>query len=422
MPLADDDVRARLVALPALEDGVVDADLAAVRARTNGRRRRRRVVALVVLALVVAGGVGLLTRPDDDGARRSIVADPTPTQPMPTQPMPTEPAPAEATPTATTRLPPDVATIPSSALDAFPGPEGSGATLALGDGSVWVGGYPSAAAPCHVGCGRITRLDASSGAVEATITVPKYPRAFAYGFGALWAEVEVPDGAAALVVKVDPATNQVVAQAEIPDTRIVGGTGHPKVAVGAGAVWSSYGDQLTKFDPQTGAVVANVRLDGRYFDGGIVGNDAGVWLVGQQVLAIDPATLVPRQIATVDAGYIQSATVDGATIWLTEAHGGPGADPLIELVGVDTASGQVTPTGIPTANVAAGAGRVWFQGFAGAKISNTYPDDVVEIDPVSARMLRAATVGLDALRPALLAVDRDSVWLLTGSGLVRIRA
>jgi hypothetical protein len=411
MPPVDDDLRARLAVLPAPAVDV-DADLAAVRARANCRRGRRRVVAvaLVVLALVVAGGIGALVSTDDDVARRSIVADPAP-------------APFSTAP-PTTRLPPDVAMIPSSAMDAFPGPEGSGATLALGDGSVWVGGFPSDAARCHLGCGRITRFDATSGAVEATITVPKYPRALAFGFGALWAEVEVPDGAAALVVKVDPATNQVVAQAEIPDIAVVGSTGHPKLAVGAGAVWSLYGDELTKFDPHTGAVVGNVRLDGQYFDGGIVANDAGVWLVGQQVMAIDPPTLAPRQIATVDLGYIQSAALDGGTIWLTEAHGGAAGvtEPMIELVKVDTASGHVTSTGIPTANVAAGAGRVWFQGFAGAKLGDTYPDDVVEIDPVSTRMLRAATVGLNALRPPLLVVDRDAVWLLTGSGLLRIRA
>lgn len=416
MPLADDDVRRRVVALPPPEIDV-DTDLNMVRGRASRRRVRRRAVAIVGALLVAAGGIAALARTGDEGARRSVVG-----QPSPTRSAPSSTSPASTTPT--TRLPPDVAALPSSLLDAFPGPEGSGATLALGAGSVWVGGYPTEVAPCHLVCGRITRYDASSGAVSATIAVPKFPRAFAYGFDSLWAEVEVPDGTAALVVKVDPATNQVVGQGEIPDIVVDGSTGHPKLAVGAGAVWSLYGDRLTKFDPQTVAVVDRVDLNGQYFDGGIVADDAGVWLVGAQILAVDPATLATRPIAALDAGYIQSAALDRGTIWLTEAHRGPVPDtePLIELLSVDTRSGQATATGIPTANVAAGAGRVWFQGFTGAKLTDKYPDDIVQIDPRSARMVRAATLDLDSLRSPLMAVDANSVWLLTGSGLVRIRA
>lgn len=406
MPLTDEQLRSALVA--GSVDVDVDGDLARVRSRTTVHRRRRRTVkALVSLVAVVAlAVVASFAVRDDDPARRSVVA---------------EPAPTSAPSVTTTLLPPDVARIDPSAITSFPVPEGGSATLALGDGSVWVGGYLNDAAPCRLDCGRVTRLDASSGAVEATITVPKYPRALMFGFDALWAEVEVPDNMAALVVKIDPATNQVVAQAEIPDIVVAGSTGHPKLAVGAGAVWSLYGDRLTKFDPQTGAVVGNVRLGGS-FDGGIVANDAGVWLVGVQILAIDPSSMETRQIATVDAGYIQSSTVDGDTIWLTEAHGGGGRVPVIELVRIDTPSGGTTFTGIPTTNVAAGSGRVWFQGFAGVMLTDTHPDDVVELDPASTRPIRAATVGYGALAHPVMVVDRDAVWLLSGGGLVRIRA
>ena len=411
MPLADDDLRSLLVAVPAPAIDL-DADLAVVRARTHGRRRLRRAVtgSLAFVVLLMAGGLGLLVRADDDHGPRSIVAQPAPTSPSVT---------------TTTRLPPDVATIPTSAIETFPAPQGSGATLALGGGSVWIGGLPPDAAACNPKCGQITRLDPETGAVQATITVPKYPRALAYGFGALWAEVEVPDNTAALVVKIDPATNEVVAQAEIPDVVVSGSTGNPRLAVGAGAVWSLYGNYLTKIDPGSGSILKNVQ---RAVGGdGIVANDEGLWVIEngarQGVSAIDPTSLEWRQIASLPLGYIQSSTLDGNTVWLTEAHGGSSgaADPVIELVKIDLATGQITFTGTPTTNVAAGGGRVWFQGFAGVRLDDTHPDDVVEIDPATARMLRAATVGLSALQPPLLAVDAESVWLLGQGGLIRLR-
>ena len=210
-------------------------------------------------------------------------------------------------------------------------------------------------------------------------------------------EAELPDSTVAIVVAIDPTTNRVVAQTDIPGTVIVGSTGHPRIVVGAGAVWSLHGDQLTKFDPQTAAVAGNVRLDGQYFDGGIVASDTGVWLVGVPILAVDPSSMETREIATVEPGYIQSSTIDGDTIWLTEAHGGGGRDPVIELVRIDTTTGEVTYTGVPTYNVVAGQGRVWFQGFAGLQVSDTHSGYAVEVDPATHQMLRAAAIDLAAI-------------------------
>ncbi len=411
MPLTDEELRSSLAAMPVDVD--VDADLATVHARADRRRVRRRAVAVacVVFAVGVAGtGIALLTSSDTEHRPRSVVAEHAPT-----------PSSTPSTTPATTLVPPGVEQLPASAVADFALPSGAGSALAIGGGSLWVGGA-GPTGPCHSGCGSVMRVDPATGAVVATITVDKFPRSFAFGFGLLWMEAELPDNTAAIVVAIDPTTNQVVAQTDIPGTVIVGGTGHPRIAVGAGAVWSLYGDQLTKFDPQTAAVVGNVRLDGQYFDGGIVADDTGVWLVGVQILAVDPSTLETREIATVEPGYIQSSTIDGDTIWLTEAHGGGGRDPVIELVRIDTTTGEVTYTGVPTYNVAAGEGRVWFQGFAGLQVSDTHSGYAVEVDPATHQMLRAAAIDLAAITPPLLAVDRSDLWLLHGTQLIRVRA
>lgn len=410
MSLTDEQLRSALVA--GSVDVDVDGDLARVRAQTTVHRRRRRtVMALVSLVAVVAlAVVASFAVRDDDPARRSVVAEPTPTS---------------APSVTTTLLPPDVERIDPSAITSFPVPEGGGATLALGAGSVWVGGWPSDLRGCHVDCGRVTRIDAASGDVSATIVVPKLPRSLAYGFDALWAEVEIPDNSPALVVKIDPATNQVVAQADIPGTVIAGGTGHPQIAAGAGAVWVLYGNELTKLDPASGVVVGQAQL--AVYGDGLVANDRGVWVIEngerQGVSAIAPSTLEAHQLASLPGGFIQSSTIDGDSIWLTESHNAPpgGTDPVLELIEVDATTGEVTFTGIATANVASGHGRLWFQGFAGLMLGDTHPDDVVELDPATARPLRAATIGYDALYPPVMAVDRTAVWTLSGAGLVRIR-
>jgi hypothetical protein len=420
MPPTDDDVRARLVELPpATVD--VDADLAMVHARAHRRRRQRRGLAVgcVALALALAGaGIVLAAGSGNDHQPRRIVAEPA------SIPSTTAPSTTALTTTAptTTLVPPEVEQLPPSAVTDYSLPSGAGSALAVGGGSVWVGGAPTDQAPCHVGCGRVLRIDPDSGAVVATITVEKYPRAMAFGFGALWVEAEMPDNSPALVLKIDAATDEVVARVEIPNIVVVGSTGHPRLAVGAGAVWVGYGVQLTKIDPDSDTVVGDGRLDFEP-DGGIVADDSGVWAVGVAVEAIDPTTLEPRQVASLPAGFVQSSTLDGDTIWLTEAHNPPqgGTDPVLELIEVDTMTGEVTFTGIPTYNVAAGGGRVWFQGFAGVKVSGTHPGYAVEVDPATGRMRRAALIDLASITSPRLAVDARDVWLLHDTTLIRIR-
>jgi hypothetical protein len=390
MPRAD--LHEQLAALPSpVLD--VEAELETVRTRAKRARRRRLGVAVAVAIALV--GVGIVaSRSGDDDARRSVVAEPSPTQ--------------------STLLPRHLPKLADSATTRFNLPDGiGGPILALGDGSVWVGStLPSAPPQCHVTCGAVARLDPRTGHVTATIPVPKAPRALAYGYGALWAEVEVPDDSPALVVKIDPTTNQVVAQVEIPDIIVVGSTGHPRLAVGAAAVWASYGVSLTKFDPATGQVVGNARLGDS--DRGVIADKSGVWLVGATILAVDPTTLAAHDLANLPLGFVQSAGVEGDTIWLTEAHGPAvprSSMPTFELFAVDTQTGQVRGTSHPTTFVVAGGGQVWFQAM----------EALVEVDPRTGQELRQAPVGVDTSIETTGAVDRHTVWLLRNHQLIRIR-
>jgi hypothetical protein len=403
MSLADQQLRDRLASLPAALEVDVHRDLSLVRTRTRRRRRRRGVVTATLLLLLVLAGVAsvLGRRGTEDG---SIVARPTPT----------------SRPTTTTLLPRALDRIPRSAITAFPAPDGSGATITLGDGSVWVGGWVSDPQGCRLDCGRITRINAFTGDVMATITVPKLPRALVFADGALWAEVEMPDSSPALVIKISPATNTIEAQTELVGTSIVGSTGHPRLAAGAGYVWSLYDTRLDQLDRRTGALLATTTL--AVAADRILSNGGEVWLVenGERtgLSKIEPSNLGITQMISLPGGFIQSAAIEGSTIWLTEAHG---SGPAIELIRVDTFSGGVSFTGIATTNVAAGLDRVFFQGFAGPKVSNTHPGWVVQVDPSDAHLMRAARIDYAGTTPPVLAVDPMNLWMLGGGTLWRIR-
>jgi hypothetical protein len=407
MSLTDEQLHDRLAA--ATDVGLdIDGDLSLVRARTRQRRRRGRIVVttlVLAIGVVLVGTASVLVR---DGIQHTrVVARPA------------------TAPTATTLLPPGLERVHRTAISSYPAPESAGATIALGDGSVWVGSWPSDLGGCRVDCGRITRINAASGQVMATITVPKLPRALVFEFGALWAEVELPDNGPALVVKISPASNAIEAQTELVGTSIVGSTGHPQLAAGAGYVLSLSGNRLDKLDRTSGALLATTTLP--IWGDHIVANGQGVWIVEGSpriaVVAVDADNLEANEIATLPAGFVQSAGINSGTIWLTEAHGGGGGpDPVIELLQVDTRSGMVTSTGVATTNVVTGAGRVWFQGFAGAKVANAHPGWVVELDPSTGRPSRAARIDDGGITPPELAVDPTTVWMLGGGRLWRIRA
>jgi streptogramin lyase len=397
MPLADDDLRTRLDALPA-PDVDTDADLGNVRARAT-RRRRRRGLALVgaVLAVVLAG-VAVVARTNDEGRARSIVAEPSPT--------------------TTTPLPRNVPKIPASAIARFTLPEGVGGSVAIGGGSIWVGGSGADDDTCPGAfCGSVSRIDPKSGRVVARIAVEKHPRSLVHADGALWAVTELPNNTPATMVKIDAATNGVVAQHDIEGSVVVGETTKVGVTAGAGGIWAFYGWWLVKLDPATGDIVATAKLpQSPDLHDGILANDDGVWIVenGSRVWRIDPETLAVSELAPLPPGYVQSAALEGDTIWLTETHNAVAGsrEPVPELIAVDTRTGRVTYTGTATAFVAAGEGRVWVQTL----------DSLVEIDPRTRKGLRQAPFGRDESSSATAVVDRRTIWLVRGERLIRIHA
>jgi streptogramin lyase len=101
----------------------------------------------------------------------------------------------------------------------LPGIEGKG--VAVGEGAVWALGDR----------GRVTKVDPATGRAERTIVVGARTSAIAAAEGAVWVLAEV--GLDLTLVRIDPATMEVVDQLALPGSGLEGSG----VAVGEGAVW-----------------------------------------------------------------------------------------------------------------------------------------------------------------------------------------
>jgi YVTN family beta-propeller protein len=104
--------------------------------------------------------------------------------------------------------------------------------LAVDEHTIWVVGRPGfrCCPPEDVGIGTLTRINAATNSVEATIPIGGNPTAIAIGEGSVW----IADPGTRSVVRVDPRKNRVAERIRIG--------GRPRgITVGDGLVWISVG-------------------------------------------------------------------------------------------------------------------------------------------------------------------------------------
>jgi DNA-binding beta-propeller fold protein YncE len=171
------------------------------------------------------------------------------------------------------------------------------ATFAFG--SAWATSY---------GDGDLERIDPAKNAV-----VKKWKLGAAIGvvgaFGSIWATGL--DG----VIRVDPATNAVLATIPIP-------AGGGWTAASTDAVWVTTGEsKLARIDPQTNAVTASVQLRGNLGDPAFVGGKVWVPEVQQNDVAIvDPATATLERRLKVGVGPFVVTEIKGEA-WIPSYKG-----------------------------------------------------------------------------------------------------
>ena len=208
----------------------------------------------------------------------------------------------------------------------------------------------------------VFRLDPQTGEEQAQVVIPgRFCQGMEAAFDALW--VCVDEG----MVRIDPATNAIVAEIAFPAPQVFG-----RPAISPDAVWSLSGDiaadRVVRVDPTTNAVTATYPL-------------------GHAVLSLS-------------YGF--------DALWASAASDGI-------LLRIDPASGAVTEhvTGLPSPSVVTtGAGSIWVLLYGSRDGPSPAADDptVARIDPSTGTVTLVGPAGSPARDGDIAATD-DGVWV-----------
>lgn len=223
---------------------------------------------------------------------------------------------------------------------------GNGACgLGAGAGSLWVEDTSS---------GTVSRVSVRSGKRIAAIGVGAQPYDATFAYGAPWATVH----GGGQLVRIDPATNRVVARLPLDQaTGVVGSFG---------SIWATGSDGVIRVDPKTGAVVARISVPMAGWTA--AGKDA-VWVTTSTgVSRIDPATnTVTASIAI--PGPLGDPAVVAGKLWVPRIRANrieivdPAANAVVETVRVGTGPFVVTEIG----------GEAWVPSWRGRDVWRVRP-------------------------------------------------
>ena len=219
----------------------------------------------------------------------------------------------------------------------------------FGHGSLWVASRT----------GTISRINPQSDEVEAEIPVSAGGAndvAVDERSGAVWVAVQgAPEEGGALspedyergtrpepgedskLVRIDPGTNQAVAEIPIEENAIEGGTS--SVAVGRGAVWvTSVNGKLLRVDPETNRVVARLSIGDYSFD--VEASEEAVWTTSEanvndyaaythRLTRVDPGN--NRIAGSIDVQNVSGLALDGRSAWATTGNIETGEGSLFTL-------------------------------------------------------------------------------------------
>ncbi len=259
-----------------------------------------------------------------------------------------------------------------------------------------------------------------AGRIEAEIAVPGAPDWPLAVFGSIWVlapdlPIQTGEGTPNLV-RIDPATNEVVATIALPDRLCQGHVASDD------DIWVCAVDALHRIDPATNKIASSVPVKGAQtfyqpaFGGGMIWALGSTSLVGDTVIRLDPAT-------EETTSFPVSASVGGMAygfdaLWL--AFPGEGTvvrlDPATGATEV-VASGLVSPK-----SIVIGSDSLWVS-LHGDPEDQARPGDpqVARIDPATGDILAEIEIGgSPQLGVELWADDEEVLVRSTTPWLARI--
>jgi len=283
----------------------------------------------------------------------------------------------------------------------------------VGPAPVSVAVTPGTAWVVNTGDGSISRIDPSTGRVQASalLLVPgDRPRPGELGFatvgeGRLWVLLQGAGGEAIAIVAIDPSTLQPLFDVDL------GGYGDQgDLAVGAGAVWAALqgADEVRRINAATGKLLDRYRLP-KPTALALDGHTLWVATADGQLHRINTATGADRLGAS--TALVSRIRVGQGGVWLLTADG--------KVLRLDRRTGRIlaqVPGSFQAADLAVGAEGVW--------VYDQHQGAVLRIDPGTNRVVRTIPVisqPLVELYSRVLALGAGAVWVLDKAGATVVR-
>ncbi len=284
--------------------------------------------------------------------------------------------------------------------------------VAVADGVVW--------ATTHSG---LFRIDLTTTKAVNVLSHDYLFRVVA-GHGALW----ITTGSDGHVLRVDPASMQVTAEIDIGAGPVTA------LATSEEGIWASASSDLIRIDPATNEVVARLRSQLGFGD--IAFGASGLWVIagaGQdgEVWQIDPATNDVRQrIPLANPSFWNNIAVAGGAVWVTSSptvHGDGIA--LVHLYRIDPLTGDVTgdiPLGDGASGLGPDEGAVSYSGLAPDEgfvwVLAAWGGRLFSLDTIDLRVSERVD-GLDCCFSGVgpgVTVGAGSVWITARSAITRV--
>jgi streptogramin lyase len=227
--------------------------------------------------------------------------------------------------------------------------------VTAGFASIWVSNGPSRT---------VTRINPSTGAISATITVPDPASVLAVGAGSVW----LTSYPGTSLTRIDPTTNTVSRTISLAP----GGLDPVGVTVFGGYVWVANHDgnptgSVAKIDPKTMKVVdlIPVGTDSTAGPTTIMSGAGSLWVNVPNISAvvrINPST--DKTIATIPVkGACASMAANGHAVWVANLDDDGCPSGFAGISRIDTATNVATArlnAGESTGAVALDGGTVWY--------------------------------------------------------------
>ena len=314
------------------------------------------------------------------------------------EPSPTSPAPSEILSDRTTQVLP----LPES---------GDIWDVAVSQDAVWVTSQRG-----------LFRIDIATS--EAVNVLPEeYLFRVAISSGSVW----MTTGENGHVVRFDPDTKAVAAEIDVRAGPVT------DLAVSEDAVWASASSELVRIDPATNEVVARLRSQGGFGD--IALGESGLWVVSGsgeegEVWQIDPATNDVRQrLSLANPSYWNEIAVGNGAVWVTSSptvH--TDGQALVHLHRIDPSSGDITadiPLGDGPSGLGTNEGAVSYSALALAEgsvlVLVSYEGLLLSLDTGQLSVSETED-GIDCcsgLGPGLT-IGAGSAWITVADAIMRI--